>query len=100
MNAQEFITIPKGTVIKIKGIPFELKEDTKVLGLESNYKLALSQSEHCLSKPVQAELNLACSTTRSLSLESICGIRLSLICDEDKLDATIHVESRQCHQVP
>ena len=63
MNAQEFITIPKGTVIKIKGIPFELKEDTKVLGLESNYKLALSQSEHCLSKPV-------------------------------------HVESRQCHQVP
>ena len=37
----EELTIPKGTVIHLRSIPFELPEDTKVLGLKSNLELAL-----------------------------------------------------------
>lgn len=40
----EELTIPKGTVIHLRGIPFELPEDTKVLGLQSNLDLANQES--------------------------------------------------------
>lgn len=48
-NKQELeeLTIPKGTIVKINGIPFELPEDTKVLGLESNLRLALDWKPSC-----------------------------------------------------
>ncbi|MBE3022152.1 MULTISPECIES: hypothetical protein [Campylobacter] len=53
MKEQKFV-IKKGTIIKIKGLPFELVQDTKVSGTYENYKLAFSQSEHSLPKPDQA----------------------------------------------
>ena len=33
------ILIPKGTLIHIDGMPFEIKEDTYVLGIAENTKL-------------------------------------------------------------
>lgn len=35
------IELKKGTLIKLNGMPFNLADDTVVLGLESNYRLAL-----------------------------------------------------------
>jgi hypothetical protein len=32
--------IPEGTVVSLKGLPFQLAEQAEVLGLESNMKLA------------------------------------------------------------
>lgn len=52
---QEFI-IKAGTIIKIKGLPFKLEQDTKVSGTTQNYKLVSNQSEQSLSKPNQAGL--------------------------------------------
>ena len=37
----EVLIIPKGTTIKIGGVPFTLKEDTKVYGLKINYELVI-----------------------------------------------------------
>lgn len=39
----EKLTIPKGTIIHLRGIPFELPEDTKALGLQNNLDLALRE---------------------------------------------------------
>ena len=36
-------TLPKGTIIKISGLPFELMNDTVISGNAENYKLALNQ---------------------------------------------------------
>lgn len=47
--------LPKGTVVKFKGLPFELMEDVATNGSEENYKLALSQSLATCSMPIQAE---------------------------------------------
>lgn len=76
----EELTIPKGTVIHLKGIPFELPEDTKVLGLKSNFELAnypcsasISQSEHSFDNPFQApprEAPVASLRTNNLSFPS------------------------------
>ena len=41
-NELENVVVPKGTLIHLNGIPFELPEDTTVLGLESNLELALN----------------------------------------------------------
>lgn len=38
--------IEKGTVIKLNGIPFELKEDAFVIGDEDNLKLANDLSDN------------------------------------------------------
>jgi hypothetical protein len=35
---KEFL-LPKGKTVKIDGIPFQLKNETKILGTEKNYKL-------------------------------------------------------------
>ena len=43
----EMLVIPAGTMIKINGIPFTLKEDTEVYGLKSNLKLALELLLSC-----------------------------------------------------
>jgi len=34
------IMLAAGTVVKLNGIPFELKEDAVVLGTQTNYELA------------------------------------------------------------
>ncbi len=82
----ETLTISKGTLIHINGIPFELSKDTKVMGLQSNLDLVLkwsnqfcssaffSQSEHSLLSPLQAasaEVPVASLITSSLSFESM-----------------------------
>lgn len=38
-NKVEVLNIKKGTIIKIQGIPFELKDDTEVFGLQTNLEL-------------------------------------------------------------
>ena len=67
----ETIVIPKGTLIHLNGIPFRLKGDTKVLGLMSNYKLALSQSLISCGSPNQAADLVDMSMTSNLSLSSV-----------------------------
>ncbi|MFW3325350.1 hypothetical protein ACN9JZ_03500 [Aliarcobacter butzleri] len=77
----EILTISKGTLIHINGIPFELSEDAKVLGLQSNLHLAnnqdkafFSQSVHSVLSPkVAQERELPCASliTSSLSFESM-----------------------------
>lgn len=77
----EELTIPKGTVIHLRGIPFELPEDTKVLGLQSNLDLANNQDNAVFNQslpflliPCQAaslDIPVASLTTSSLSFESI-----------------------------
>lgn len=49
------LTVPAGTIIKIKGVPFKLPDDTAVLGLPQNLQFALSQSETCGANPAQAD---------------------------------------------
>ncbi len=48
------LTVKKGALIHINGLPFSLCKNTKVLGNPKNYKLAFSQSEHLLFSPNQA----------------------------------------------
>lgn len=48
------LTVKKGALIHINGLPFSLCKNTKVLGNPKNYKLAFSQSEHLLFSPDQA----------------------------------------------
>lgn len=50
------LTVKKGVLIHINGLPFSLCKNTKVLGNPKNYKLAFSQSEHLLFSPNQAAL--------------------------------------------
>ena len=50
----DFITIESGTTISLNGFPFRLIGDAIVEGLESNYRLALSQSERSVSNLIQA----------------------------------------------
>ena len=72
--AYKQIKLPKGTLIKIKGIPFELKEETTCeTGLE-NYKLSFNHLEQLLSNPVQAP-SPDNFTTNKLSEESIKDFR-------------------------
>lgn len=40
---RERVTLPEGTLIKLRGLPFTLIEDTEVFGSEANYRLATSQ---------------------------------------------------------
>lgn len=55
------LTVKKGVLIHINGLPFNLCKNTKVLGNPKNYKLAFNQSEHsCLAQtkphqPIQFE---------------------------------------------
>ena len=58
--------IEKGTVIKLNGIPFELKEDAFVVGDEDNLKLAADLGDNgdaphgsCCENPQQEWLNQA-----------------------------------------
>ena len=44
------LAIPKGTTIKINGIPFTLKEDTEVYGVKANLELAFEPKGCSLSK--------------------------------------------------
>ncbi|WP_323669131.1 hypothetical protein [Aliarcobacter butzleri] len=78
----EELTISKGTIIHLNSIPFELSEDTKVLGLQSNLELAFSlnqdkddfnQSVHSVSsRKVAQEREDPCAslTTSNLSFLS------------------------------
>lgn len=94
MSQVEFV-IPKGTVCKLGGIPFELAQDTMAIAGSDIYKLFLSQSEHCVSNPVHAA-DLPSSTANSSSSESRNGFKESRTCDGVNPVSTIQVESRQC----
>lgn len=59
------LTVPAGTIIKIKGMPFELTGDTPVLGLKENFQFAFSQSDTLVSMPDQALSEPVISTTNS-----------------------------------
>jgi|GEM_PF-1776906 len=63
-------TLPTGTIITIKGLPFELAQDCNVLTNENNYKLFVSQSEHSVESPFQAASPDKCATNNA-SFESI-----------------------------
>ncbi len=56
INVEE-IVIKKGTIIKFQGIPFEVKEDTVFLGLQSNLDLALSLYKENHSDILSEETN-------------------------------------------
>ena len=58
--------LPPGTIIKINGVPYELKEPAKVSG----HKCSLSQSDALASKPFQAAVPVNLATNNS-SLESM-----------------------------
>jgi len=62
--------IKKGTIVKIKGIPFELVNNTKMETNDNNYKLVFNQSRHfCENAPTHAQSRVS-SETNNLSLES------------------------------
>lgn len=46
--------LPKGTLVKFRGLPFELLEDVATNGSEENYKLALSHETTSGFNPNQA----------------------------------------------
>ncbi|MFX4154257.1 hypothetical protein ACOL23_04860 [Aliarcobacter butzleri] len=94
-NELENIVVPKGTLIHINGIPFELPEDTTVLGLQSNLDLAfnLNQSNELYSHLEQSGEKLpthrasqdepvANLTTNNLSLSSRQGFNSAAISDD------------------
>lgn len=91
----ENIVVPKGTLIHINGIPFELSQDTNVLGLQSNLELAfsLNQSNESYSHLEQVGEKLpthrasqdepvANLTINNLSLSSMQGFNSSAISDD------------------
>jgi len=43
----EKLIAPKGTIIQINGFPFELPQDTNILGLQENLDLALNWKPSC-----------------------------------------------------
>lgn len=59
--------LPKGTLVKVGGLPFQLLEDVPTDGSEVNYRLALSQFDTCVESPRQAESPLATLQTKSVS---------------------------------
>lgn len=59
------LTVPAGTIIKIKGMPFELAGDTPVLGRAENLQFAFNQSDTSVSMPDQALSDPVTSTTKS-----------------------------------
>ncbi len=59
--------LPKGTLVKFLGMPFELLEDVQTNGLEENYRLALSQFDASVDSPVQAESPFSTLQTSSAS---------------------------------
>jgi len=48
-------TLPKGTIVKIKGIPLELTRHTRVETAPENYKLFFNQDEQSSENPTQAD---------------------------------------------
>ncbi|MDR1007837.1 MAG: hypothetical protein LBL65_04635 [Campylobacteraceae bacterium] len=76
----DVIVIPKGTVIHFKAMPFQLKEDTVVLGRKENYQLATNQSPSCGVNPTHVTGEVVPSKMSSESLESKKGISISLTC--------------------
>lgn len=94
-NELENVVVPKGTLIHINGIPFELPEDTTVLGLQSNLELAfkLNQSSESYSHLEQAGEKLPTHrasqeepvdnlTINNLSLISMQGFNSAAISDD------------------
>ena len=65
------VTLPKGTLVKLRGLPFRLREDTPVDGLQENYDLVMSQSDADAGSR-QAELAVT-SQTNNMSSESMAG---------------------------
>jgi hypothetical protein len=69
----EMVVLPKGTLIKLRGLPFRLKEDTPVDGLQENYNLAMSQSDADVGS-LHAEFAVT-SETNSVSSASIAATK-------------------------
>jgi|GEM_PF-3089498 len=46
-NNLEKLIAPKGIIIQINGFPFELPQDTNILGLQENLDLALNWKPSC-----------------------------------------------------
>ncbi|MFV7791270.1 hypothetical protein ACNSOP_09075 [Aliarcobacter lanthieri] len=81
----ETLTISKGTNIHLNGIPFELSEDAKVLGLQSNLDLANNQDKAFLSQSVHSVLSLKVAQERELPCASFTTSNLSFLsrqCDK------------------
>jgi hypothetical protein len=57
MENLDRIVVPKDTVIHIGGLPFQLEQDTTVLGRESNYNL--------VSTPLAQDMRGHCCQTRT-----------------------------------
>ena len=49
------VVLPKGTLVRVGGMPFRLLEDTEVDGLQSNYDLAMSSTSLLLAGQVGLE---------------------------------------------
>jgi hypothetical protein len=64
------LILRKQSIVKINGIPFELSSDAPAKTAEENYKLFLSQSEHCDENPSHAASPVS-RVTKSESLGSI-----------------------------
>lgn len=97
MKKLEELTISKGTIIHLNGIPFELSKDTDVLGLKDNLNLALnwsnqdcssacfSQVEHSVDNPTHAasaDEPVDNPRTSKVSLVSKQEFKTSLTSDE------------------
>ncbi|WP_155837335.1 hypothetical protein [Herminiimonas sp. CN] len=64
-------TLPKGTIVKFRGLPFMLLEDAPTDGSEENYKLAFSQELTSGGSPAHAASPFATFETKSASSASI-----------------------------
>lgn len=65
--------LPKGTLVKVGGLPFRLLQDVQTDGSAENYNLALSHSD-TFSGRAQAESSATAPTKRKSS-ESIASRR-------------------------
>lgn len=71
MNQElEMLTVPAGTLIHVRGMPFELPADTQVLGRSANLQLALSQAAASAGSPTQAMESPVTSSTSNRLDES------------------------------
>ena len=63
-EALQQLTLPAGTVVKVRGVPFKLVNDAAVDGRESNLQLALSHSDTSFGSPYQAMAEPVTSTVK------------------------------------
>ncbi|MCT7489105.1 hypothetical protein N5T63_09365 [Aliarcobacter cryaerophilus] len=84
----EELKISKGIIIHLNGIPFELNQDTKVLGLKDNLNLALNWSNQdcssaCFSQFEQSVDNPTHAASADEPVDNPRTSKVSLVSKQD-----------------